>query len=285
MSGKPRVKFYLVHLETGQRYPVADEVVIGRSSGDLLFPDDAKLSAQHCRLLMTDTGVGVHDLGSGNGTRLEGKTLQREKAYMFKVGNVLEVGEQAFKLTEASYARKVRSRRGDRRRNERRAQSRGDGVALVFAGLLAIAALYLGTRYYFTSRRPAAAAAADAGVVTLESPFDMVDREVRAVLDAYRELGAAHAGGSLNEKEVAERIRRSLLPDMTRVQNKLGAIRGMNEAERRRLDLTRRMVDALVGQLTAMAEVNERGDAGARERLRRYTETLESLKSQLKQAR
>src|SRR4051812_13324492 len=93
MGAAPRVKFYLVHSETGQRYPVgSDDVVIGRTSGDLLFPEDTKLSNQHCRIVMTASGLGVHDLGSANGTTVDGQRLAPDKIYTFKTGSQLTIG-------------------------------------------------------------------------------------------------------------------------------------------------------------------------------------------------
>ena len=87
------VRFYLVQLETGQRYPVVnDDLVIGRTNGDILLGDDTAVSTQHCRILKTPEGLGIHDLGSATGTLVNGIRLEEEKVYALKTGSVVTIG-------------------------------------------------------------------------------------------------------------------------------------------------------------------------------------------------
>jgi pSer/pThr/pTyr-binding forkhead associated (FHA) protein len=274
MGVLPRVKYYLVHIETGQRYPVGEsEVVIGRNSGDLLFPEDAKLSSQHCRIFFTSSGhLGIQDLSSVNGTIVDGKTLSRDKSYSFKPGNELSVGLQVFRLQEAGYAK---SKTGRRRRKRKRKGGSSDWVsqALVFAfGLAALA----GGSHLLHMRQKAVPEA----LPPVESPYEMVDREVRAVFDNYKKFGKDQETAHLGDKQLAWNIRHMLLPDLSKVQTKLGVVRPQTEFERRKLELNRKMVNAMIGQVTAMAEFAETKSKKASENLKLYSDQLQTLNQQ-----
>ena len=53
-----------------------DRISLGRSSvNELCYPDDAGLSRQHLALTRTDSEWFVEDLGSTNGTLLNGQPL------------------------------------------------------------------------------------------------------------------------------------------------------------------------------------------------------------------
>lgn len=275
MGVSPRVKFYLVHQETGQRYPVgSDEVVIGRSSGDLVFPDDPRLSSQHCRIVMTTGGLGIHDMGSANGTYVDGKQLEAKQVYSFKVGSSLTVGQQTFKLQEAGYAKKLRSRTKKRRLKK-------DEGGNAFLYLVALAALG-GLGYMFSDYKLLKPQAAEAPPVVI-SPYEMADRETRAAFDLYKKLGAEREAGKLSEKQLAIQIRAVLIPTLQRVQLKLSVVRGQTEYENRKLELNRKMVAALIGQVTAMADLASGKDEKAAGRLQKFSEELQALSVQMQQ--
>jgi sigma-B regulation protein RsbU (phosphoserine phosphatase) len=52
----------------GRKYDLEDENLLGRSPSCLIYIGDLTVSRQHARLLKTDRGFVVEDLGSGNGT-------------------------------------------------------------------------------------------------------------------------------------------------------------------------------------------------------------------------
>jgi predicted component of type VI protein secretion system len=58
----------------GRRLTVDHELTIGRVQGDLVV-DDPKLSRRHAVIRVTDSGLEVEDLGSTNGTFIDGKRL------------------------------------------------------------------------------------------------------------------------------------------------------------------------------------------------------------------
>ena len=55
--------------------PQEEETIIGRSSTADLPLSDPFLSRQHARLLLTDDGLSIEDLGSRNGTFVNGVKL------------------------------------------------------------------------------------------------------------------------------------------------------------------------------------------------------------------
>jgi two-component system NtrC family sensor kinase len=61
----------------GTRYDIASDqdTVIGRSVGCTLRLDDSEVSRQHARISHTDDKFVLHDLGSANGTRVNGHVL------------------------------------------------------------------------------------------------------------------------------------------------------------------------------------------------------------------
>lgn len=61
----------------GRSYPLVGPTVIGRSSECALHLDEAGLSRQHARLVPTNDGLQIEDLGSTNGSFLNGHRIQR----------------------------------------------------------------------------------------------------------------------------------------------------------------------------------------------------------------
>ena len=60
---------------SGQRWMVRDSLVIGRDAGcDIMIPS-RQVSRRHARLVVTGEGTSIEDLGSKNGTHLNGETV------------------------------------------------------------------------------------------------------------------------------------------------------------------------------------------------------------------
>ena len=72
----------------------ADEVVVGREVGDVLFRDDGFVSGRHARIAKVEGKVFIKDLGSSNGTyvRIHGEQT-------ISAGDLILMGQQLFKLT------------------------------------------------------------------------------------------------------------------------------------------------------------------------------------------
>lgn len=61
----------------GRSYPLVGPTVVGRAPECALRLDEAGLSRQHARLVPTNEGLQIEDLGSTNGTFVNGKRVQR----------------------------------------------------------------------------------------------------------------------------------------------------------------------------------------------------------------
>jgi pSer/pThr/pTyr-binding forkhead associated (FHA) protein len=69
------------------------EVVLGRSCGDITFPDDTFVSGTHCRVSHRGDSAKVADLGSSNGTYLRAKGQ-----VPLDDGDLVLLGQQLFQL-------------------------------------------------------------------------------------------------------------------------------------------------------------------------------------------
>ena len=81
--------------EPGRRLEIsAAPIVIGRGAEQTLAITDAKLSRRHARVTLVDGQAVVEDLGSTNGTFVEGKRIAAPS--VLDQGNVFRVGSQVF---------------------------------------------------------------------------------------------------------------------------------------------------------------------------------------------
>lgn len=78
----------------GEAFPLPEEpITIGRTHGDLLFPEDPFLSPMHVRLQRTANGMGLFDAGSTNGVYL--RILGSSPVYP---GDQFMIGHQLLRL-------------------------------------------------------------------------------------------------------------------------------------------------------------------------------------------
>jgi len=78
---------------TGRDHAVTTECVVGRGSDVDFNIDDGNASRRHCRVLVDGAGYAVEDLGSRNGTYVNGVRIQRQA---IKDGDVVRVGSTEF---------------------------------------------------------------------------------------------------------------------------------------------------------------------------------------------
>ena len=66
-----------LQLQTADReFALEDgETILGRSAGATVFIDDVSVSRRHARITIAGSSVVVQDLGSKNGTALNGQSL------------------------------------------------------------------------------------------------------------------------------------------------------------------------------------------------------------------
>ena len=82
--------------QVGRRYPLGDEITVGRAAGCQVTVDDTYVSQLHARVFTRDGQLMVEDLGSTNGTYLNrvkvAGPMVMQKGDRLQVGNtVLEV--------------------------------------------------------------------------------------------------------------------------------------------------------------------------------------------------
>lgn len=87
-----------------ERFNMIDErFVIGRSESGVHYSDDsAGVSRIHCEIVRDEAGLSVTDLGSLNGTRLNGERLVPYKPQSFKIGDVLAYAHTEIRLLAAT---------------------------------------------------------------------------------------------------------------------------------------------------------------------------------------
>jgi pSer/pThr/pTyr-binding forkhead associated (FHA) protein len=71
------------------------KLVVGRGAGADLRFDDSEMSSQHALIEFTGEGFRVSDLGSTNGTRVNGAPVQ---AHDLEAGDRLEIGQHVLRL-------------------------------------------------------------------------------------------------------------------------------------------------------------------------------------------
>lgn len=84
------------------------ETVIGRSESCEVILDVESVSRRHCSLLVIGSEVHLLDLGSTNGTWINGRRLPPQEPMAIEVGDRIELGEIVYKLlrqgdVEAAY--------------------------------------------------------------------------------------------------------------------------------------------------------------------------------------
>ena len=80
---------------TGQRFPLAQPLELGRESQQVPLAFDSSASRRHTRIEPQGTQVSVSDLGSTNGTFING---QRVTNGIAKTGDIIKVGATSFRI-------------------------------------------------------------------------------------------------------------------------------------------------------------------------------------------
>lgn len=91
---------YALNYRTGKAPLLKTETTIGRSASCDVVLDSALVSRRHARILMSDAGLFIEDLGSRNGIIVNG-TLVRGSARL-SVGDRLRIGPEILELVEGS---------------------------------------------------------------------------------------------------------------------------------------------------------------------------------------
>lgn len=265
---RPKILLYLHHVELGQRYPISEDVIIGRLTGHILFPKDERMSNQHCRIWLgpNDTLL-IKDLESDHGTVVDGRLVSPEKSYPIKEGTTIAVGAQVFKCVEPK-------KRPKPMRKPLRKKQGAEGFEIPPLLIFLVLAIAAGAALHLSPPLRAQAYHLARGFRSwaviqykanrelppapqLTSPFELVYQEVQTAYDQYRGIGKEVQGGRMNSKAMALEFRNSLIPKLQAAQAKLSVLKPTHDLERRRIDANSRLVNSILNQVSAMASFAE----------------------------
>lgn len=89
----------------GEEFPVCEGVTgIGRSNVCTVFLRDAKCSRMHCSIHKKGRQFQVEDMGSANGTQVDGKSLKRGEFVPIKYGGTIQLGETRLLFSDGDSA-------------------------------------------------------------------------------------------------------------------------------------------------------------------------------------
>lgn len=91
-----RVLFVRSESQQGQEFEVGDVVVLGRSNETDVVLDDPYASEFHLRLVSQENGMMLHDLGSTNGTYVNGRRVSAPTE--LKRGDTIQVGKTVMEV-------------------------------------------------------------------------------------------------------------------------------------------------------------------------------------------
>jgi pSer/pThr/pTyr-binding forkhead associated (FHA) protein len=91
-----RVLFVRSESQQGQEFEVSDVVVLGRSDETDFVIDDPYASEFHLRLVSQENGMMLHDLGSTNGTYVNGRRVSAPTE--LKRGDTIQVGKTVMEI-------------------------------------------------------------------------------------------------------------------------------------------------------------------------------------------
>ncbi len=83
-------------LTPGQRLEIEPITTLGRAPTNTIVLESTYVSTEHTRIIFRDRSLWVEDLGSRNGTLVDGKPVTQPVAV--GVGSVLQVGDVRFKF-------------------------------------------------------------------------------------------------------------------------------------------------------------------------------------------
>ncbi len=67
---------------------------IGRSSVSDIVIDEPSISRQHARITLTDAGLLIEDLGSSNGTFVNGQRISKVQPLILRLGDTIQLGHK-----------------------------------------------------------------------------------------------------------------------------------------------------------------------------------------------
>ena len=80
----------------GRQFLLGEPVTLGRSPDNVIHLDDQKVSRHHARIEGGDGRYFIEDLGSSNGTTVNGQLINQKTA--LQIGDQIAIGSTLFEL-------------------------------------------------------------------------------------------------------------------------------------------------------------------------------------------
>jgi len=94
-----RVQTLALERPDGTRVALADGLTLGRADDNGVVVRDARASRHHAKIVADGTGWSVEDVGSSNGTFVDGVEVRRSR---LDRGQTLTIGDTPLKVVEAA---------------------------------------------------------------------------------------------------------------------------------------------------------------------------------------
>jgi predicted component of type VI protein secretion system len=78
----------------------SDEIAIGRQQGNTVCLSQRNVSRRHARLVVVNGGVYLEDLGSSNGTRVNGERIEGRRK--IRIGDLIQIGNYDLAIQESA---------------------------------------------------------------------------------------------------------------------------------------------------------------------------------------
>jgi FHA domain/Trypsin-like peptidase domain len=83
--------------KAGERHPITNELSLGREKSDLVI-DDPEISRSHAVLRAVDGGLEIKDVGSANGTFVNGTRIEANGAHRLNDGDLIKLGRTTLQV-------------------------------------------------------------------------------------------------------------------------------------------------------------------------------------------
>lgn len=115
--------FYLFDTKSLIFHEIKDGTLIGRTEGQITFPEDSLMSRRHLLFHQIEQELIVRDLETQNGTRVNHMTLAPRDSHILTIHDVIEIGERTFIFTRQNqYRPQPRQQLVDRERERQQNQ-------------------------------------------------------------------------------------------------------------------------------------------------------------------
>lgn len=98
-------KVYLIESATGKKIRIKKTFKVGRAQGDRTYPDDGRMSRDHCEFHLNENELYVIDLKSKNGTLVNDQAIKPEAPILIFHEDVVTIGDQVFVLDAPDFKR------------------------------------------------------------------------------------------------------------------------------------------------------------------------------------